>query len=57
LKQIMQPPGGNMNYYGGSHLERAWPGHTPETLRAEMIGYARNALAKRVRAIGIEPAA
>jgi ribonucleoside-diphosphate reductase beta chain len=54
IEQIMQPPGRNMRYYGGDHLESAWPGHTPETLRAEMIDYAHNALAKRLHAIGME---
>lgn len=52
----MQPPGRNMAYYGGDHLDSAWPGYTPETLRGEMIGYARNALAKRLHAIGMEVA-
>ncbi|MGB9105524.1 MAG: hypothetical protein WCC59_12255 [Terriglobales bacterium] len=41
----------------GRHLESAWPGYTPENLRQEMIGYADNALAKRLHAIGIEMAA
>lgn len=56
IEQIMQPPGRNMAYYGGDHLDSAWPGYTPETLRGEMIGYARNALAKRLHAIGMEVA-
>jgi len=54
IEQIMQPPGRNMTYYGGQHLDSAWPGYTPEKLRAEMIGYAHNALAKRLHAIGME---
>ena len=45
-----------MDYYGGRHLESAWPGYTPEYLRQEMIGYANNALAKRLHAIGVEVA-
>ncbi|MBZ5629498.1 MAG: hypothetical protein LAO06_11605 [Acidobacteriia bacterium] len=45
-----------MAYFGGDHLEFAWPGYTPESLRAEMIGYAKNALAKRLHAIGMEVA-
>lgn len=57
IEHIMQPPGKNMAYYGGRHLESAWPGYTPENLRQEMIGYANNALAKRLHAIGIEMAA
>jgi ribonucleoside-diphosphate reductase beta chain len=56
IEQIMQPPGRNMAYYGGEHLDSAWPGYTRETLREEMIGYARNALAKRLHAIGMEVA-
>ena len=54
IEQIMQPPGRDMAYYGGDHLDFAWPGYTPERLRAEMIGYAHNALAKRLHAIGME---
>jgi hypothetical protein len=56
IGQIMQPPGNNMDYYGGRHLATAWPGYTPESLQEEMIGYANNALAKRLHAIGIEVA-
>ena len=56
IDQIMQPPGKNMDYYGGRHLESAWPGYTPDSLRQEMIGYANNALAKRLHAVGIEVA-
>jgi hypothetical protein len=57
IEPIMQPPGKDMAYYGSRHLESAWPGYTPENLRQEMIGYANNALAKRLHAIGIEMAA
>ena len=34
----------------------AWSGYTPDSLRREMLGYAHNALAKRLHAIGIEMA-
>lgn len=54
IEPIMQPPGKNLDCYGGSHMESAWPGYTPESLRQEMIGYADNALTKRLHAIGIE---
>ena len=56
IEQIMQPPGRKMVYYGGDHLQFAWPGYTPEKLRGEMIEYAHNALAKRLHAIGMEVA-
>lgn len=54
IEQIMQPPGRDVTYYGGKHLQTAWPGYTPERLRGEMVGYAHNALTKRLRAIGME---
>ncbi len=51
---IMRPPKGEMSYYGGEHLQTAWPGHTPESMREEMIQYAHAALGRRLHAMGIE---
>jgi len=54
ISDIMQPPGGDMNYYGGEHLQFAWPGSTPRSLQQEMIDYARSALGRRLHAIGLQ---
>jgi ribonucleoside-diphosphate reductase beta chain len=53
IARTMTPPGKDMSYYGGKHLEEAWPGQTPETLREEMIGYAKDTLSRRLHAVGI----
>lgn len=54
IESTMQPPGGDMSYYGGEHLQTAWPGYTPELLREEMMEFARSSLRKRLHAVGIE---
>jgi hypothetical protein len=46
-----------MSYYGGKHLESAWPGYTPQALQEEMIAYAYSALGRRLHAVGIPVAA
>ncbi len=56
IEKTMTPPGGEMSYYGGKHLEVAWPGYTPERLRNEMIEYAKSALGRRLHAVGIQMA-
>ena len=53
ISSIMQPPHGDMTYYGGKHLESAWPGYTPKRLQEEMIEYAHSALGRRLHAVGI----
>jgi len=53
ISAIMQPPYGDMSFYGGKHLDSAWPGYTPELLQEEMIEYANSALARRLHAIGV----
>ncbi|HEV2729947.1 MAG TPA: ribonucleotide-diphosphate reductase subunit beta [Terriglobales bacterium] len=53
IPTIMRPPGGDLNFYGGTHMESAWPGSSPELMRAEMVDYAMSALDRRLHAIGI----
>jgi ribonucleoside-diphosphate reductase beta chain len=53
IAKTMQPPHGDMSFYGGQHLEVAWPGYTPERLRDEHIEYAKNTLSRRLHAVGI----
>jgi ribonucleoside-diphosphate reductase beta chain len=53
IEQTMTPPGGDMSYYGGKHLETAWPGYTPARLREEMLEVSREALARRLRSVGV----
>jgi ribonucleoside-diphosphate reductase beta chain len=53
IAKTMRPPGGDMSFYGGKHLEEAWPGYTPGSLREEMIEYAHDSLARRLHAAGI----
>jgi ribonucleoside-diphosphate reductase beta chain len=53
IERTMEPPGGHMSYYGGKHLDQAWPGYSPETLHAEMLEYAKGTLTRHLRAIGI----
>ena len=53
IDRTMTPPGGDMSYYGGTHLDKAWPGYTPERLREEMLEAAREALARRLHAVGV----
>jgi len=53
IAKTMEPPGGQMNYYGGEHLNDAWPGYTPERLRDEMIEFAKDSLGRRLHAVGI----
>jgi ribonucleoside-diphosphate reductase beta chain len=54
IESTMEPPGGDMSYYGGEHLQTAWPGYTPELLREEMIGFAKSSLRRRLHAVGIQ---
>ena len=56
IERTMEPPQGDMSYYGGEHLEVAWPGYTPEKLREEMIEYSKDTLARRLHAVGIQMA-
>jgi len=56
LESTMKPPGGDMSYYGGEHLEKAWPGYTPESLREEMIEFSKSSLRRRLHAVGIQMA-
>ena len=53
VPSVMRPPEGDMNFYGGKHLDLAWPGMTPEALREEMVGYAMSALGRRLHAVGV----
>jgi ribonucleoside-diphosphate reductase beta chain len=53
ISSIMEPPGGDLSYYGGPHLEKAWAGYTPERLQQEMIAYGNSALARRLHAVGV----
>ncbi len=53
IERTMTPPDGDMSYYGGKHLETAWPGYTPERLREEMLEVSREALARRLRTVGV----
>ncbi len=53
VERTMTPPGGDMRYYGGKHLETAWPGYTPERLREEMLEVSKEALARRLHSVGI----
>jgi ribonucleoside-diphosphate reductase beta chain len=53
IEKTMTPPGGDMSYYGGKHLEAAWPGYTPERLREEMLEVSREALNRRLNSAGI----
>ncbi len=56
ISKTMEPPGGDMTYYGGKHLNTAWPGYTPEELRGEMIAYSKNILSRHLHAVGIQMA-
>jgi ribonucleoside-diphosphate reductase beta chain len=56
ISKIMEPPAGDMTYYGGKHLGDAWPGYTREGMQKEMIEYAKNTLSRRLHAIGVEMA-
>ncbi len=56
ISKTMEPPGGDMTYYGGKHLNAAWPGYTPEELRGEMIEYSKNILSRHLHAVGIQMA-
>ncbi len=53
IAKTMTPPGGEMSYFGGKHLDVAWAGYSPEGLREEMIEYAQNALGRRLHSVGI----
>jgi len=53
IAKTMTPPGGEMSYFGGKHLDVAWAGYSPEGLREEMIEYAQNALDRRLHSVGI----
>jgi ribonucleoside-diphosphate reductase beta chain len=53
IETIMCPPGGDMSFFGGKHLESAWPGLTAERLRDEMVAYGMSALDRRLHAVGI----
>jgi ribonucleoside-diphosphate reductase beta chain len=54
IESTMQPPGGDLSYYGGKHLQTAWPGYTPELLRNEMIEFSKSSLRRRLHAVGIQ---
>src|SRR5712692_5618024 len=54
IEKTMTPPGKDMSYYGGEHLNDAWPGYTPQRLREEMIDYAKSTLSRRLHAVGIQ---
>jgi len=54
IARTMTPPGGEMSYFGGKHLDVAWNGYTPEQLREEMIDYGKAALARRLHSVGIQ---
>jgi len=54
IEKTMTPPNSDMSYYGGAHLETAWPGYTPEGLREEQIDYAKSTLSRRLHAVGIQ---
>jgi len=56
IEKTMTPPNSDMSYYGGAHLETAWPGYTPEGLREEQIDYAKSTLSRRLHAVGIQMA-
>jgi len=56
IEKTMTPPNSDMRYYGGAHLETAWPGYTPEGLREEQIDYAKSTLSRRLHAVGIQMA-
>ena len=56
IEKTMTPPNSDMSYYGGAHLETAWPGYTPEGLREEQIDYAKSTLSRRLHAVGIQKA-
>ncbi len=54
IEKTMTPPNSDMSYYGGAHLDTAWPGYTPEGLREEQIDYAKSTLSRRLHAVGIQ---
>jgi len=54
IEKTMEPPRGDMSYYGGKHLDIAWPGYTPASMRAEMIQYSKDTLTRRLHAVGIQ---
>jgi len=56
IEQTMEPPKGDMSFYGGQHLGVAWPGYTPASMREEMIEYSKDTLARRLHAVGIQMA-
>jgi len=53
IAKTMDPPGGEMSYYGGEHLQQAWPGYSPKGLRDEMLEFAHRSLARRLHAVGL----
>src|SRR5437899_11153133 len=56
ISKIMEPPDGDLTYYGGKHLGTAWPGYTPEGLREEMIDYAKGTISRHLHAVGVQVA-
>lgn len=56
IEKTMEPPKGDMSFYGGQHLGVAWPGYTPASMREEMIQYSKDTLARRLHAVGIQMA-
>jgi len=56
ISKIMEPPDGDLTYYGGKHLGTAWPGYTPAGLRDEMIDYSRGTISRHLHAVGIQMA-
>jgi ribonucleoside-diphosphate reductase beta chain len=56
IERTMTPPHGEMRYFGGDHLQSAWPGHSQQTLRQEMIEFAKESLRRRLHAVGLQAA-
>lgn len=54
IERTMEPPGRDMSYYGGKHMQVAWPGYTPASMRQEMVQYAKDTLTRRLHAVGIQ---
>jgi ribonucleoside-diphosphate reductase beta chain len=53
IPKVMAPPNEDMSFYGGKHLQQAWAGYTPASMREEMVKYANDSLARRLHAVGI----
>jgi len=53
IETIMRPPEGDLSFYGGTHMESAWPGMSPAVLQHEMVNYGMSALDRRLHAVGV----